>query len=139
MSLLKARELKLGDNLFTYEFLEDTFKAVLDGITEQSIRSDLRYLLGIYANYSALYLREVSLTLVEPPRVNQTMKFMNSYIAEVCHKAEVPYYHKEEGYTIIDKVLGLIFDSGTSINNYDVIEPIIEAMLVVAEEETTEE
>ena len=135
MSLLKARDLKLGNDLFTYEFIENQFKEILDGITDMPIRDDLRYLLGLYANYSALYLHEVSLTLVEPPRVNQTMKFMNSYIAEICHKLEIPYYHKEEGYTIIDKVLGLIFDSGTSIENYDDIEPIVEAMFVVEVED----
>jgi hypothetical protein len=134
MSLLKARDWKNLDG-DTYSDLEMSFQLALDN--ERINESLLASLIDIYAVYSVLYLREVSLTLKEPLTIQQTMKFMNSYIAEIAHKIEVPYFHKEEGYSLIDKAVQFVLDNGTS-DSTDYVKSIMENIVVKEVEEDEE-
>jgi len=130
MSLLKAREW-INVDADSYSDLEQNFQIALD--FEDISESLLASLIDIYAVYSVLYLREVAFTLKEPIGIQQTMKFMNSYIAEIAHKLKVPYFHKEEGYSLIDKAVQFVLDNGTQ-DSIDYVKDIMRDIVVVEEE-----
>ena len=110
MSLLKARNIE--DVKDTYESLQRTFLEILDTTTGKATSEDLVALIGVYVRMSVKYLQTVAYELTEPKDVATTMKFMNSFIAEVAHEANIKYYHKEEGYTLIDKPIQKFLDDG---------------------------
>ena len=110
MSLIKAKNLKVTKRE-SYDSLRTSFLEIIDTIYEDKpTRSDIIVLLNIYTAYSINYLIDVADTLVEPKDIQQTMKFMNSYIAEYYRLADLHYFHKE-GYTIIDKCIQNALDN----------------------------
>lgn len=110
MSLIKAKNLKVTKRE-SYDSLRASFLEIIDTIYEDKpTRSDIIVLLNYYTTYSINYLIDVAETLVEPKDIQQTMKFMNSYIAEYYRLADLHYFHKE-GYTIIDKCIQNALDN----------------------------
>jgi hypothetical protein len=102
MSLLKAYNLQKP---VKYGQLKEEFQAVFADIcedTEATSIDDLADLLEIYAEYSVQYLQTVAITLSDPAGVQDTMKYMNSIIAEVSRLVGVHYYHAN-GSTLVDK------------------------------------
>lgn len=124
MSLLKAQKFstKAGKGYTDYgqQFLAIIATAV-DGYT----RDDLKYLILIYSNVSALYVKDIATTLQTPKDIKEMMSYMNSYIAEITNELKVPYYHPEEGYTVIDKALQYVLDAGEELTKTDFIEEFI--------------
>jgi len=95
-------------------------------------------LVQLYAEYSVSYLRDVAQTLTEPKDANNTMKFMNSYIAEVTNRAGVHYFNAEQGYSIIDKAVQLALDNNGLVT-HDEVQDIINDIEESYVEETEEE
>ena len=99
MSLLKAYRKDTVD----CERLERGFLDIVSTIYDKPTQDDLLYLLQIYAEYSVGYIIEAAKTLKPNQSFKDTMNIMNSYIVEVNNTLGNKYYHKEEGYSIIDK------------------------------------
>lgn len=133
MSLIKAR---LFDNKdFSYNDLEIAFQDTLEvDLSEE----DFYNLVDIYSTYSCLYLREVAFTLKEPKGIKSTMTYMNSYIAEFAHQLSIPYFHKEEGYSIIDKAVQYVLNNGVQ-TKMDYVKDIVEALRESTIEKVLEE
>jgi len=111
MSLLKA--IKGDIQQKDTEVLKDTFLDIIETIvaaTETPTREDVSVLVQIYAEYSVQYLATVASTLEAQPTLEAGMKFMNSYIAEVVHGANLHYYH-QEGWTLVDKPIQKALDN----------------------------
>lgn len=124
MSLLKATKFKSNEQN-TYEASKQQFLDVIATSGGNFIKKDLEYLVLIYCNMSARYVSDIATTLTEPDGVKTTMTFMNSYIAEIANKLQVPYFHPEEGYSIIDKALQVVLDNGEYTTKVDFITDII--------------
>lgn len=112
MSLIKARNFKVmaGRNL---ELIKGDFIGAVNGCfmaIDTLSPKDIAYLVKYYAEYSAYYLREVAKNLKEPKDSQQTMKFMNSYIATMMHEADLHYFNKEHGFSIIDKAVQMALE-----------------------------
>jgi len=123
MSLLKANKFKVDGT--TYAGYRESFLGIIATSGGSYTREDLKYLIGIYCNLSAKYIKDISTTLVDPEGVQTSMKYMNSYIAEVTNQLQLPYYHPEEGYTVIDKALQYVLDAGEPLIKTEYIEDII--------------
>lgn len=123
MSLIKAKNI-LVQNRESYDALRASFLEIVGSIYEDKpTRSDIIVLLSVYTSYSINYLIDVAETLVEPKNIQQTMKFMNSYIAEYYRLANLHYFHKE-GFTIIDKCIQNALDNDGKIF-YETIDKLI--------------
>jgi len=123
MSLLKANKFKVDGT--TYAGYRESFLGIIATSGGSYTREDLKYLIGIYCNLSAKYIKDISTTLLDPEGVQTSMKYMNSYIAEVTNQLQLPYYHPEEGYTVIDKALQYVLDAGEPLIKTEYIEDII--------------
>jgi hypothetical protein len=102
MSLLKAKDLEI--KVTGYDKLERDFLGVIT-TSDEYTTMDLISLVQIYAKYACEYLVEVSQTLQKPSNCDETMKLMNSYIAEVTAATNNKYYNKEHGFSLIDKAV----------------------------------
>jgi len=91
-------------------------------------------LLKLYGVYSYLYLQSISFTLKANNDMKDTLTFMNSVIAEVCHKAHIAYFHKEHGYSITDKAITYIMENGEDGFENNLIDVIEEMNKELAEE-----
>lgn len=143
MSLFNAYNLILGEEA-DLEVLEENFLEVVGNIadTDKADMADVIAMVTLYASYSCNYLQYVATTLRDDPEASQTMKFMNSYIAETVNKAGLHYYNKEHGYSIIDKAVQAALNGGGTVSCGDVTAFIeeIEASYIEDEiEEITEE
>lgn len=74
-------------------------------------REDVVALVAFYAEFGVNYLRTVAYTFRDPNGSQESMKFMNSVIAEAVHEAGLHYYNKEHGYSIIDKAVQEALDN----------------------------
>jgi len=121
MSLFKAYDLIFGEEA-DLEILEENFLEVIGNIvdTGKADTSDVIALVTLYATYSCNYLQYVATTLRDDSEASQTMKFMNSYIAETVNKAGLHYYNKEHGYSIIDKAVQEALHNGGTVSCSDV-------------------
>jgi hypothetical protein len=90
------------------ETIKEEFLALFDEICSNEDKvtpEELAGLIVIYTEYSVGYLQTVAATFVEPTGSAQTMKFMNSIIAEAVYEIGYHYFDKEKGYSIIDKTV----------------------------------
>ena len=137
MSLLKT--LTNTYTMASPESIKEDFKystiiaAESDNVTDTQVAA----LIALYTEYSICYLQAVAITLDDPVGMQSTMKYMNSLIAEFMHAASLHYYHKEAGYSVIDKAIQQALDSeGTiSIEEVKVLMGEIELSYVEEEEE----
>ena len=105
--------------------LED-FRTHLDGVLaldNNVTKEDVAVAIAFYAEYSLGYLTEVALTFKEPEGASSTMKFMNSFIAELMNLAGLRYFDLDKGYSVVDKAVQLALGVG----GY----PPMEAVLVI--------
>ncbi len=138
MSLLKA--IKNAAKPRDMGALKSEFIKNVEALGDQIEVEDLLVLSRLYGEYGAAYMAQIAATLDEPPAASSTMKFMNSYIAEVCKAANVHYYNREFGYSLVDKVVQDALDNGGYTTLEKVMEFIAEIELSYAEpEEETEE
>lgn len=142
MSLFNAYNLILGEEA-DLELLEENFLEVVGNIadTDKADMADVIAMVTIYASYSCNYLQYVATSLRDDPETSQTMKFMNSYIAETVSKAGLHYYNKEHGYSIIDKAVQAALNGDGTVSCGEVTEFIeeIEQSYVEPEIEEYEE
>ena len=143
MSLFKAYNLILGEEA-DLEVIEENFLEVVGNVadTDKADMADVIAMVTLYATYSCSYLQYIATTLRDDEESSQTMKFMNSYIAETVNKAGLHYYNKEHGYSIIDKAVQSALDNGGTVSCGEVTAFIeeIEASYIEEEiEEITEE
>lgn len=137
MSLLKT--LTKAYHLASPESIKEDFKSSVilategDTVTPKQVSE----LVSLYTEYSICYLQSVAMTLDEPQGMASTMKFMNSLIAEFMNKANLHYFHMEEGYSIVDKAIQVALDGNGHISEVEVEEIIgeIELSYVEPEEE----
>lgn len=122
MSLIKAltnkKQLRKKEDV-KQDFITVLESSILDVENIQPLH--LAHLVSYYSEYAAIYLAYVATTLEEPKGVNETMKFMNSYIVEIANKAGLHYYDKEQGFSIIDKAVQKALDNGGRVSNLDVL------------------
>jgi hypothetical protein len=106
MSLLKAFNLPSETIIRDFTDIEVEFLSVIEEITDKNSASteQLAGLVALYAEYGCAYMCHIC-DLAPNDRASANMKIMNSYLAEVCRKAGSNYYHKEEGYTLVDKAV----------------------------------
>ncbi len=90
-----------------------SFQHALDDALDQGAltRDAVVSLVAFYAEFGVNYLRTVAYTLRDPHGAQESMKFMNSVIAEAVHEAGLHYYNKEHGYSIIDKTVQEALDN----------------------------
>jgi len=135
MSLLKARRLEIKCE--GYGALQQSFLEIIDS-SDTYCNEDLIALVQIYTSYSVEYLIELAATLDKPVHVEDSMKLMNSYIAEICNETENKYYHKENGYTIIDKCIQEALDNDGTVS-YSYVAELLEEINKSYEEPEIEE
>ena len=135
MSLLKA--LNITTDRPKYDAVRLDFVDVVSTIIDKPTRTDAIVLVKLYTDYSINYLVDVAQTLNEPKNVQQTMKFMNSYIAEILTSLGLHYFH-QEGHTVIDKAVQKALDNNGVIK-YDDIEDIINEIEASYVEDVIEE
>lgn len=137
MSLFKAY--KNTNSVRTFTPILQDFKQVLEAVmvSDEISEHDVVPLVKYYAEYSVTYLTYVATNLTDPKDAQQTMKFMNSYIAEACHHAGIHYYNREHGYSIIDKAVQAALDNGGTVGSEAIIDIIkeIEDSFIEPEEE----
>lgn len=85
---------------------------------------DVVSLVAFYAEYGVSYLKQVAYTFRDPSGAQETMKFMNSVIAEAVNEAGIHYYNKEHGYSIVDKAVQLALE-GNGFADADDIRAVI--------------
>lgn len=121
MSLLKANDLVVSNS---YNKVKTDFLDVVNSIVGVPVRTDCVVLVRLYTDYSIIYLADISQTLDEPKGVNQTMKYMYSYIAEIFTACDLKLFHKTDGYTIVDKTIQEALDNKGTIT-YEYIDKVI--------------
>lgn len=113
MSLFKAYS-----NMTTARSLDkirEDFQVVFDRIAENQdtvTPVDVAEMTQLYAEYGATYMSLIAVSLQEPKGASETMKFMNSIIAEVVTKADLHYFDLERGFSIVDKAVQAALDNG---------------------------
>jgi hypothetical protein len=139
MSLLKARKL-LGE-VRDFSDIQEDFLDVLDNLGDTVTLEELYQAVALYGEYGVAYMVDVANSLEDPTFASDTMKFMNSYIAEFCKAANVHYFNKEFGYSIVDKVVQDALDNAgkTSIDKVAGFVAEIELSYVEPKEDTEEE
>lgn len=137
MSLLKAYNLNPSD-LTVYEMtakFSDIYQDLADEKKFDAV--SVAVLVNIYTDYACEYLRVSARTLTAPPEFDQTMKFMNSIIAEFVHLAGLHYFDLDRGYSIIDKALQKKLDNrGGNVDVLAIIEEIEASYAEPQEDET---
>lgn len=138
MSILKAYRAD-----FTTRDLDDilhSFQAALENKLEvgKLDKDAVVALVGFYAEYGVSYLRQVAFTFRDPSGAQESMKFMNSVIAEAVNEAGLHYYNKEHGYSIVDKAVQLALDCGGKAVVNDILDVISEIEESYVEEELEE-
>ena len=139
MSILKAYR----ENFTTRDAddILDSFQRSFENAMEKEAldRDDVITFVSFYSEYGVAYLRQVAYTFSAPERIQTTMKFMNSVIAEAVNEAGLHYYNKEHGYSIIDKAVQAALDSGGLVTPDQINEIIdeieIDYIQAAAEEE----
>ena len=141
MSLLKAFDLVIEEPR-SYDELEADFLDVLEESRDDPDKDTVVALLGLYATYSCKYLVDVATTLREPPEVSQSMKFMNSYVAEVVHKAGLHYYDRERSKSVVDLAMQKALDNGGFVSRkvmFDLLDEVEDSYIEFEEHLIPEE
>lgn len=112
MSLFKAYNLKRSTKPATFDDLRSDFLDVVANATPVVTREDVVTMISLYTAFSVRYLEIVAVTLKEPEGASESMKFMNSLIAEAVHMAGLHYYDRERGHSIVDKPIQFALDNG---------------------------
>lgn len=136
MSLLKTYRNKLVPR--SREEIIKGFQAALYSASQGTItKTDVITLVAFYAEYGVAYLDHISNTFEEPKGASETMKFMNSVIAEAINEAGLHYYNMERGWSVVDKAIQAALDNGGIATTNDIIRIVdeIEASYEVEEEE----
>ena len=139
MSLFKAYNNE--KSVRTLGYIKKDFMNVFDAVADNfdnAQASDVVALVSFYAEYGASYMTAIATSLEEPRGASDTMKFMNSIIAEVVNKAELHYFDLHRGYSIVDKAVQAALDNGGAPKTEDVV-AIINEIEASYEEETEEE
>lgn len=112
MSLFKAYNLKRKSKPATFDDLRGDFLDVIANCTDKATRDDVVTMISLYTAFSVRYLEIVSVTLKDPEGASESMKFMNSLIAEAVHMAGLHYYDRERGHSIVDKPIQFALENG---------------------------
>ena len=112
MSLIKA--LKGDYSTRKLEDIREDFKNAFEAFisADEYSTEAVTTLVTLYTEYAVAYMVEISATLTEPKGASETMKFMNSIIAEMVNKADLHYFNQEHGFSIIDKSVQAALDAG---------------------------
>lgn len=106
---------------------------------DASEHSDVVALVISYAEYGVAYLRQVAFTFHAPERIQNTMKYMNSVIAEAVNEAGLHYYNQEHGFSIVDKAVQAALDGGGVVTPDEINAIIDEIEVGYLETEAEEE
>jgi hypothetical protein len=79
---------------------------------EEVTQEDVLALVAFYAEYGVSYMTMIATSLEEPRGASETMKFMNSLIAEAVTAAGLHYFNLERGFSIVDKAVQSALDNG---------------------------
>lgn len=111
MSLLKTYRNDLVSRPFLniLDDFKDAFAQAAEGVIT---KEDVIALTSFYAEYGVAYLNYISETFEEPKGASDTMKFMNSAVAEAVNEAGLHYFNKERGYSIVDRAVQAAIDNG---------------------------
>jgi hypothetical protein len=144
MSLLKA--FKNESSVRTLDYIKRDFQTAFEQIIEAGHEDQalsVSTLVQFYAEYGVSYMTMISTSLEEPHGASETMKFMNSFIAELVNASGLHYFNLERGFSIVDKAVQKALDNGGVVSHTDVMAIIeeIEASYIEpdVEEETSEE
>lgn len=137
MSLVKAYNIKTQTR--PLEVILGDFKEHIEGVfslDNEVTKQDAAVAVSLYAEYSLSYLVEVANTFKEPKDASQTMRFMNSFLAEMMHLANLRYFELDKGYSIVDKAVQITLDHGAYPPLSEIITVIdeIEASYAVEDE-----
>ena len=138
MSLIRVRRIEDTVELPNINEVINEFKCTVEEYIKDTNKNNLAELVKDYSNISYLYLKEISRTLYPNDRVKDTMVFMNSVIAEACHEVGISYFHKTQGYSLIDKSVAYVIDNGFQYDAVYVFDIIEEMERVIKEEEEQE-
>lgn len=135
MSLLKLLKAEIAAK--DVEVIKNDFLEIILTLQDSKAQTeDVICLVQLYTDYSIQYLDRVARTLVQESSMRETMNLMNSYLAEVIKDAELHYFNKEEGYSIIDKSVADAIDNEGVLKYNDIkdIITVIEESYVELEE-----
>lgn len=126
MSLIKAYGLTA--NVRSRDEIKKDFLVSVEAVLmyDDATVEELASVIACYSEYAVTYLTEVATSLQEPKGASDTMKFMNSFIAELSHKVGIHYYHMEGSYSIIDKAVQTALDNAGIVTTEQVVEYIQE-------------
>lgn len=121
MSLFKA--IKNEKSVRTLGVIKNDFKQVFEGLADQEVvtKEDVVALVAFYAEYGVSYMTMIATSLEEPRGASETMKFMNSIIAEAVTAAGLHYFNLERGFSIVDKAVQSGLDNGGKPSTADII------------------
>lgn len=112
MSLFKA--FRNTNSVRTLNHIKKDFQLVFEQLAdkEEITREDVLALVAFYAEYGVSYMTMIATSLEEPRGASETMKFMNSLIAEAVSAAGLHYFNLERGFSIVDKAVQSALDNG---------------------------
>lgn len=112
MSLFKA--FRNTKSVRTLNHIKKDFQMVFEQLAdkEEITREDVLALVAFYAEYGVSYMTMIATSLEEPRGASETMKFMNSLIAEAVSAAGLHYFNLERGFSIVDKAVQSALDNG---------------------------
>lgn len=112
MSLFKA--FRNTNSVRTLNHIKKDFQMVFEQLAdkEEITREDVLALVAFYAEYGVSYMTMIATSLEEPRGASETMKFMNSLIAEAVSAAGLHYFNLERGFSIVDKAVQSALDNG---------------------------
>lgn len=121
--------------------LDDFRAAAYNGTVGQVTREDVITLVAFYAEYAVAYLDRVAETFEPVKDASETMKFMNSFIAEAVNEAGLHYYNFEKGWSIVDRAVQAALDNGgvALVSDIAAVVAEIEASHEAANEDVPEE
>ena len=121
MSLFKA--IKNEKSVRTLGVIKKDFKQVFEGLADQPevTKEDVVALVAFYAEFGVSYMTMIATSLEEPRGASETMKFMNSIIAEAVTAAGLHYFNLARGFSIVDKAVQSGLDNGGKPSTADII------------------
>jgi len=141
MSLLKAYNITRNTGRSLEKIKTDFMRTIEYCVVDLTNigKIDIAHLIKYYVEYSTVYLSQVAQTLEEPKLASETMKFMNSFIVSILYEAELHYYDKEKGFSLIDKAVQEALDNNGIITVEYAISLIDEVEESYVEEDFDEE
>ena len=126
MSLFKA--FNNPHSVRTLNHIKKDFQQVFEGISglNNVTKEDVVALVAFYAEYGVSYMTMIATSLEEPRGASETMKFMNSIIAEAVTAAGLHYFNLERGFSIVDKAVQSGLDNGGRPLTDDIVKIIHE-------------